>query len=189
MGQVGLTGCEDVYLPVNHSEIVGKPLHWELRGFFKPDWRLYFKDRQVASLVSKRFTSLDRDGSYDCFPVDMRYEKRFDQVTMSNPANGKTICRIENATNPPLGKGSEMFVWTIKLEGGLTYTTRYDDPWKSSESSFRNENGTLLAKTKFHSSAPQTSVFTLLSSMDTTINPWLIALITHYHTLAVSTGS
>lgn len=54
---------------------------------------------------------------------------------------------------------------------------------------FRDREGKALARTVFDSSAPQTSQFTLLSSEDLAISPWLMAMVSHYHAMAIVAGS
>lgn len=170
------------------SRLIGKPLDWNLRGFIKPDWRLYYEGRLVASLVQEKILSYDREATYDCIPVDIKYDKKFDILTLRNSSNGDIIGTVENVrTSVRVGNAMER-MWTVKHRGSI-YTILSQRKPSPEGSIFRDREGKALARTVFDSSAPQTSQFTLLSSEDLAISPWLMAMISHYHAMAIVAGS
>lgn len=180
---------EDVFTMNDLSTLVGKPLDWRLRGFFKPDWRLYYDGRLVASLVQKKILSYDREATYDCIPVDITYDKRLDILVLRNSIDGSTIGTVENILKDVWVDDMIERMWTLRQGNGKTYTLLSQNMPSPEGSFFRDQEGKALARTIFSSSAPQTSQFTLLSSEDLAISPWLMAMISHYHAMAIVAGS
>lgn len=170
----------------NLSSLVGKPLKWSVKGIFKPDWRLTYEDRTVATLVTRKYHSLDREASYDGFQIQLLYNRKLDSMRIQNRTSGEAIGVIENITVPVRIGNSFHYKWSIKCQNGLEYSVR---GMPNEGSLFEDRQGRALSRTVFTPDYPQTSEFTLLHSDNLDINLWLMALISHYYSMTIVAGS
>ena len=163
--------------------MMGQPIEWRVNGLFKQDWRLYYNETLVASILTRKYLSLDRDASYDGIPIQMTYDRNHHRLTLKKVNDGGLIGTIENVAELVEVDGKSERMWTLKLENGESYTARYVDIWKSRDVLVRNKEGMAIAKTVCKRTYPQSSKFTLLTKEDP-INPWLAALFGQHYSMS-----
>ncbi len=151
----------------------------------KTEWYLVFENKTVASLISKKrlFTS-NREGCYNSTNVLIKYNKKEDVSYFHKSGTDEIIGTLDNIQKLSRQDHKVNIIGTFRYYNGSIFTVTAENEGYY----FRNEKGDDIAVTNYNAwITPTTSSFTLLLG-DLAIDPWLIALVSHYYAINIASG-
>ena len=162
----------------DYSQMMGQPIEWRVNGLFKQDWRLYYNETLVASILTRKYLSLDRDArDYDGIPIQMTYDRNHHRLTL------RKSMMVDDWNNQKYHENS----WELDGKSGREYGTS-KSKWKVLHGSLCGHMGVqgrvvperrdvAITKTVCKRTYPQSSEFHFAySRKEDPINPWLLAL-------------
>lgn len=167
---------------IDHAQLLGRTIPWELSHIFKPDWKLKYNGNTVASLTTDKFLfTPNRKGSYGSVPIAITYDRKKDSACFRNTCTDETIGVLENLKKQVFINGQWTFMGTYVHGNSYTFTIPAD---QGRGFVFRSEKGIDIARTDYNAHiTPASSSFKLLETYSGPIDPWLIALVSHYYAI------
>lgn len=159
---------------------IGKKIYWNVTHLFKPEWRLEYEGETVASLLTNKILfSPNREGSFGRTDVRIEYNRKEDASIFKEKNTNENVGRLENVLCNAGCAIDSLTNAAFIYKNLYNYAITYQKPGYA----FRSQKGEVIAWVEFNAHVtPTTSAFTL-EKVDEVIDPWLIALVSHYYAI------